>query len=257
MIIKNLKYAALQSQPYRRKFGNFRGLVFWWSTRRTYKLNPGTLFDLTVPGLKTKVFLRARTSDLNVFNQVICSGETNFDLDSEPHFIVDAGANIGLSSIVLATRYPNCKIIALEVDSANFELLCKNVESYGNVKPVKKALWSRDGSVKISNPMAEAWAYRVVEAEHDDPDAIAAISLKTLLAETGDKEISLLKLDIEGAELDILQGQPENWIDNTKVLAIELHDRFRPGCSAALENLLKGRQYREYHQGEYRVVHFA
>jgi FkbM family methyltransferase len=218
---------------------------------------PGALFDLTVPGLLASVFLRAGTSDLAVFNQVICSGETDFNLDCEPRFIIDAGANIGLSSIVLATRYPSCKIVALEVDGANFELLCKNVRPYPNVQPVKKALWSTDGSVKISNPTAEAWAFQVVSAEHDDPDAIAAISLKTLLEESGAKEISLLKLDIEGAELDILKGQPENWIGSTRVLAIELHDRFRPGCSDALENMLTGRQYREYQQGEYRVLHFA
>ena len=151
MIVENLMYVNRQSQPYRKRFGNFRGLIFWWSTRRTYKLTPGTLFGLTVPGLLVKVFLRAGTSDLAVFNQVICSGETDFDLDFEPHFIVDAGANIGFSSIVLATRYPNCKIVALEVDNANFKLLCKNVESYANVEPVNKALWSSDGSVKISN----------------------------------------------------------------------------------------------------------
>jgi len=108
-----------------------------------------------------------------------------------------------------------------------------------------------------SNPEAEAWAYRVIGTKHDDPDAIAAISLKTLLAKSGEKEISLLKLDIEGAELDILQGQPENWLNDTRVLAIELHDRFRPGCSDALENMLKDRQYSEHRQGEYRVVHFA
>jgi FkbM family methyltransferase len=218
---------------------------------------PGTLFDLTVPGLSASVFLRAGTSDLDVFNQVICSGETDLILDGEPRFIIDAGANIGLSSIVLATRYPSCTIVALEVDGANFELLCKNVEPYPNVQPVKKALWSTDGSVKISNPNAEAWAFRVVPAEPGDPEAIAAISLKTLLEESGAKEISLLKLDIEGAELDILEGQPENWIRNTRVLSIELHDRIRPGCSDALENLLNGRQYREYQQGEYRVVHFS
>jgi FkbM family methyltransferase len=204
----------------------------------------------------TKVYLRAGTSDLAVFDQVICSGETDFDLNLEPSFIVDAGANIGLSSIVLATRYPNCKIVALEVDGANFELLCKNVESYANVKPVKKAIWSTDGSVKISNPMAEAWAFQVVSAARDDPDAIEAISLKTLVLESGAQEISLLKLDIEGSELDILLWQPESWINHTRVLAIELHDRFRPGCTDALENVLKDRRYREYRQGEYRVVHF-
>ncbi len=256
MIVENLKYARSESRLYRKRFGNLRGLLFWWSMRRDYKLNHGTLFSAAVPDLRSKVYMRAGTSDLMVFRQVICSGETDFKLGFEPSFIVDAGANIGLSTIVLASRYPNCKIIALEVESANFELLCQNVSSYANVKAVKKALWCTDESVKILNPTDAAWAFRVVETTKDDPDAIAAVSLKTLLAENGG-ELSLLKLDIEGAELEILQQTPESWINKTRVLAIELHDRFRPGCSDALENLLKDRQYREYRQGEYRVVHFA
>ena len=256
MFLRNLKYMAAQSSRYRKRFGELRGLLLWWNTRQTYKLTHGALFDLSVPGLMAKVYLRAGTSDLTVFNQVVCSGETDFDLEFEPSFIVDAGANIGLSSIVLASRYPNCQIVALEVDIANFELLCKNVESYANVKPIRKAVWSVDGSVKISNPMAAAWAFQVICTTHDDPDALEAISLKTLIAESDAHEISLLKLDIEGSELEVLQGQPEDWINRTRVLAIELHDRFRPGCTDALENVLKERRYRERQQGEYRVVHF-
>lgn len=45
-------------------------------------------------------------------------------------FIIDAGANIGLTSVYLANRFPNARILALEVDQQNFELLAENARPY-------------------------------------------------------------------------------------------------------------------------------
>ncbi len=257
MLIKNILHILRASLPYRKRFGNIRGISFWFSVRRDYTLAKNVLYCVSVPQLVHKLWLRAGTSDLEVFKQVVCSGETDFNLGFIPHFIVDAGANIGLSSVVLASRYPRCKIIALEVDTSNYQLLCRNVSKYQNVIPVRKALWSTDSYVKITNPNAEPWAFRVIEADTGDPDSVIAVSLSTLLAENDETEISLLKIDIEGAELELFRNRPEYWINKLKVLAVELHDRFQPGCSAAFEELLSGRSYKEYAQGEYRVIHFA
>lgn len=257
MLIKNLNYVLSQSLPYRERFGALRGFAVWFSLRQDYKLSKGQLFGLTVPGLAHKIWLRAGTSDSLVFQQILCEGETEFGLQlAPPFFIVDAGANIGLSSIMFAARWPNAKIIALEVDSANYQLLCKNVAGYPNVIPVKKALWGTDGHVRILNPTAESWSFRVVEAEPDDPDAIEAISLGRILADNDEDAFSLLKIDIEGSEVDLLQADTTNWIGKTKAIAIELHDRFRPGCTAAVDNLLAGRPHTETQQGEYRVIQF-
>lgn len=257
MLIKNLNYILSQSLLYRKRLGTLRGLMLWFSLRRHYKLSLGQLYEIKPPGTRHKIWLRAGTSDLEVFQQIFCEGETEFCLElTPPFFIVDAGANIGLSSIVFAARWPNAKIIALEVDWANYQLLCKNVAAYPNVIPVKKALWGTDGHVKILNPTAESWSFRVVEAEPDDPDAIEAISLGRILADNDEDAFSLLKIDIEGSEVDLLQADTANWIGKTKAIAIELHDRFRPGCTAAVDNLLSGRPHTETQQGEYRVIQF-
>ena len=40
------------------------------------------------------------------------------------------------------------------------------------------------------------------------------------------------------------------------VLAIELHDRLQPGCTAALDSVLEGQDFTEEQQGEYRVIRF-
>src|SRR5882724_4195678 len=45
--------------------------------------------------------------------------------------ILDCGANIGLSVIYFKKLNPSVKVIAFEPDNANFELLKKNIESFG------------------------------------------------------------------------------------------------------------------------------
>ncbi len=52
--------------------------------------------------------------------------------------------------------------------------------------------------------------------------------------ETGIVSIDLLKVDIEGAEIEVFESCP--WIKRVQVIALELHERVRPGCSAAVMN---------------------
>jgi hypothetical protein len=64
---------------------------------------------------------------------------------------------------------------------------------------------------------------------------VEAVDVPSLLDGSGAGRIDLLKLDIEGAELEVLRDGADRWIDLVETLVDELHDRFRPGCSEALE----------------------
>jgi len=243
-----------ESSPYRVRFGHFLGFRLWLTTRNSYKLSKNSVYNLKVPGLKYELWLRSGTSDIGTFKQVVCERETEFPLEEEPKLIIDAGANIGLFSIMMATRYPDCKIVALEVEGGNFELLRKNVASYKNIIPMQRALWKSTGHVRIADPTAAENAFTVVEAGPDEPGAIAAVSIDGLLRELGCSELSLLKMDIEGSELEVLEDRTADWISITKAMLVELHDRFRPGCTNAFEKLVTGHQVSHY--GEYRFVKF-
>lgn len=257
MLIKNIKYILSQSQPFRERFGNYLGLKLWLTSRKSYKLPKGSIFGIRIPGFRAITYLRAGTSDIGVFTQTICERESDIQLTFSPTLIVDAGANIGLTSIVLASRYPACQVIALEVDSSNFSLLCKNIAQYKNIIPIRKALWKDCGHVRIQNPDASSHAYRVIETSPDCSDAVPAISIDALLDQYDAKELSLLKLDIEGSEIEIFDDEFAAWINKTKVIAVELHDRIRPGCREALHKIIEKRPHSEYFQGEYRVVSFS
>lgn len=225
--------------------------------RQARTLAPGTRFRLSVPDLSHPVTLRAGGSDLRIFKQIYLRGELDFPLPDAPVYIVDAGANIGLSAVCFAARFPEARVVALEVDAANFALLEENARPYGGrITPLRLALWSGRGRVAITNPGDEAWAFRVAELAGSPAgagDAVDAIGVTGLLEQLGLPRVDLLKLDIEGAELEVFSGATR-WLDRVGTIAVELHDRLRPGCSAAMDAALAGRAHRRTRSGEYVVV---
>ena len=50
------------------------------------------------------------------------------------------------------------------------------------------------------------------------------------IAEIGRRHVDILKIDIEGAEKEVF-ADPSLWIDKTKSIIIELHERMKPGCN--------------------------
>ena len=57
--------------------------------------------------------------------------------------------------------------------------------------------------------------------------------MATLLNEAGWTQCDLLKLDIEGGELELFDHAEQGWMDRIRTIAVELHDRMRPGCGHA------------------------
>ena len=91
--------------------------------------------------------LRKNSSDYEVFKQVVIKKEYEplinyFKVNNiHPNLIIDCGANIGLTSIQFASNFPTCKIIAIEPDRNNFELLKTNTLNK-NITSIHKAIWS-------------------------------------------------------------------------------------------------------------------
>jgi len=65
--------------------------------------------------------------------------------------------------------------------------------------------------------------------------------------------IDILKMDIEGSEIEVLNNSKE-WIGDVGSLIIELHDRFRPGCTEALTKAVEEYSYDKMISGENEVI---
>lgn len=219
----------------RERFGLSSAL--WGYARMLFNGGEGSAPNKLMGG---NVVLRPGTTDQNVYDQVFTDHEYE-DIDfGTPEFIIDAGAHIGMSTIFFATRFPKATVVAVEPESSNYRLLCRNVVKCGNVKPVQAGLWGRSGKLRIQDPEAETWGFRV--AEDEQQGEIDALSIPDLMKLFGRTSIDVLKIDIEGAEIEVLNESPP-WLSSVRMLLVELHDRFRPGCSKALEKALHGFAY--------------
>ncbi len=107
--------------------------------------------------------LRIPSSDIEVYRQVFLRGEYDFRVKKAPKVIVDAGANIGLVTVLFANRFPDATIIALEPERKNFEQLRKNVADYKRVIPVQAALWHRNEEIDLIDRGKGDWAFRTEE----------------------------------------------------------------------------------------------
>lgn len=250
-VLKKAQGFLTFSGPYRRRFGTLAGLRLAVSLR-DWARPIGQTYSIHVPGHRSRIFLRAGMSDAAVFEQVWVDQELAFPMPSAPQLIVDAGAHIGLSSVFFAHRFPAARVLALEVDSNNFDLLVRNTRAYRSILPLKVGLWSRRAKLRISNPGARSWAFQVEETTGDVPGTVDAVGVTDLVEEYG--RIGLLKMDIEGSEREVFSSGAEHWIRNVDQMAVELHDRLHEGCRQALDRATEGAGFREFSQGEYVIL---
>ena len=136
-------------------------------------------------------------------------------------YIIDCGANIGLSVIYLKELFPDARIIAFEPDEENFSLLEKNIASFGfsNVELRKEAIWIENANINFS--AIGTLGSRIEKGANKNTSIVKAIRLKELLQ----KPVDFLKLDIEGAEYEVLKDVAED-ISAAKNIFIEYHGNF-------------------------------
>jgi len=192
------------------------------------------------PGIRHPVHIRIRTDDLWIYADILRRGQYAFDLPFSPRTIVDAGANIGMASIYFTHKYPEAKVIAIEAEASNFAALARNVRPYPAIIPVHAALWNRDGQISVGEPdPATGASGKCAFVAREGPGAnVRAVTMRTLMREMCIPTIDLAKIDIEGAEQEVFEDT--RWLTGMGCLMIELHDRFRPGCSERVERAMQG-----------------
>jgi FkbM family methyltransferase len=134
--------------------------------------------------------------------------------------IIDCGANIGLSVIYLKKLFPNAHITAFEPDKTNFGLLQKNMYSFhlNDVKLEQKAVWKENTVISFVN---EGSMSSRIEQTSSSNDKVTAVKLKDYL----NRNIDFLKVDIEGAEYEVLKDIESN-LNVVENMFFEYHGNF-------------------------------
>lgn len=191
-------------------------------------------FRALIPHTSQKILLRLGTTDVVAFKHVFIEDAYGISLARQPSIIVDAGANVGMSAVYFSLHYPAATIVAIEPEPTNFEVLTRNAELFPRIIPINAALWSHEGAARVYDSGGGHWGMRVADANISSDSNIRSTTLGALLDELRIDQVDLLKIDVEGAEYEIFTD-PSAWISRVGVICVELHDRFRPGCSKIFE----------------------
>jgi FkbM family methyltransferase len=173
------------------------------------------------------------TGYLFVYREVLLDQIYRFVSHRSNPFIIDCGANIGLSLLYFKHLYPNARMIAFEPDPQNFAVLQRNVKAFGlpDVALHQKAVWNAEADLAFQ--ATGSLASRVLTEEGGiQTIRVSGARLKDYLSEP----IDFLKLDIEGAERDVLLDCADS-LTNVDHLFVEYHGY--PGEQQGLGDVLR------------------
>lgn len=150
------------------------------------------------------------------------------------HWIIDAGANIGDETLKFRAFHPQAHIVAIEADPDNASLLRANFAADSHVHIEESALWERAGE-----------SVHLTRGESPEASRVSSGGIGTSVRTTSFDEIrsrynidrfDIVKLDIEGAEQQLLAPDANSWLELVDVLIMEVADHENPG---GLQNLLR------------------
>jgi FkbM family methyltransferase len=222
-----------------------RGLdfgVFWYKTFKFLKPDNSTLLKFKVPKYDYEFYCRINKDDFKIMTIHEDDIITRFT-PNEGDVVIDIGAHIGLYTIIGSKRVgTQGKVVAIEAHPGNFEMLNRNIKlnQLTNVIPLNYAVYSKETKIKLYLPSGESGftKYNTIMPNWiNTQEKFVEVNANTLdyllqLNKIRQEEINWIKIDVEGAEFEVLKGAT-NVLSKSKDVAIlmELHgppDIYRP-----------------------------
>jgi len=169
--------------------------------------------------------------------------------------VLDLGANVGLTMAHMAALLPEARIVGVELDEQNMLLARRNVAPWGRrCEVVHGAVWTEDGTIAYDREAGQEQSFHVSaerpagrnapSAGADEPaptggetSSAPAISLNTLLERMSVPRVDYVKMDIEGAEMQVLKEHTE-WAERVRSIKVEVHAPYTvEQCVADLKRL--------------------
>ncbi len=175
---------------------------------------------------KTRISIRPNGYDCALVEEIFTENAYALETGSVRR-IIDLGANIGLASLFLAKRYPDAQICCVEPIPDNLSVLRRNIEENKlSIRAIAAAVGARDGQTQFelsSDPRQHAASNSKVVVDRTGRKVdVDVISIPSLLRLMGWDEFDLLKIDIEGAEVEVFAGRPE-WLRKVRYIIGEGH----------------------------------
>ena len=242
-IAEHLKYLkkVKQYMNISKKLGNNKRF-----SDEDYKLllNTPRFTEISVNFLGTKIKIPDSASSVFLNRELFGAEIYKFDSTKDTPLIIDCGANIGMSIIYFKSIYPNAEIIAFEPDKKIFNYLKYNVESFEfkNIKLINKGLWKEESTLNFLSEGSDGGRI-AIEKDMDNIIQIETVKLSSYLK---NNEVDFLKIDIEGAETEVLI-ECQNELKNIKNIFIEYHSFVNDKQTlSVILNILENNGFRYY-----------
>jgi FkbM family methyltransferase len=156
--------------------------------------------------------------------------------------VVDAGANIGLFSLLIARMCPACRVLAFEPFEENYRVLSANLAAARatGVTPTLGAVSGASGFAGMVDVGVRSQDHRLGPSSDSavSGPAVRTFALSEILEMAGTATIALFKCDIEGSEHDVFAEATPDLLGHFERFAIEYHDNLRPGTLQLLRHRL-------------------
>lgn len=160
-------------------------------------LDPGDSLDLSINGVYGEL-------DTKIVREQIKEGD----------IVVDVGANIGYYTLIFAQLVGKSgKVIAFEPEPKNFEILKKNIaiNNYDNVIVEQKIVSEKCGSMKLYVSDSDIVGHRIQQmGDLEHFVEVESVTLDDYMKKLNlDEKVNFIKIDVEGAEPNVLEGSKE------------------------------------------------
>jgi FkbM family methyltransferase len=220
----------------------------WWAflLRQNGRLRRGLSAKLTWQGPSGP--LTATVSDLSelkIIREIFFGQEYVLPDGVDPGLIVDLGSNAGFSVLFFKSLYPDARVVAVEAHPDAFQRLRLNTAHLDGVELVNAAVTDYDGHATLYSG-TESWSAGLASSPgRSTASVIPAVTLDRLASDLNLTRIGLLKMDIEGAECQVLESS-EAALRRTEALIFEYHQEHHDGTLWTLLDRL----------GDFRLVSF-
>jgi FkbM family methyltransferase len=208
---------------------------FRWLAQRPIALpldKDGHRFQLMVGGV----------GDLEAIGAVLVEEEYDIPGLEDVRVIVDLGSHIGTSVFFFRLRYPEARIYGCEPDPTSFAKLKCNVGGLAGVTIKQCAVSGVDGESILYSSSHSLASSLVTKSGNRRLIPVRSVRFDSLVDELGLDHIDLLKLDIEGAEYDVLASATR--LDSVSAIVGELHPQLIPHSPEEFFDLFDGFEVR-------------
>ncbi|TDB61377.1 FkbM family methyltransferase [Arundinibacter roseus] len=143
----------------------------------------------------------------------------HFQSDDLQPVILDCGANVGMSVLYFKELFPQARITAFEAEAEIADLLKNNLETNGinDVTVIAKAVWVHADGVLFGSEASDSSS---IFSENSAKQLVPSVRLRDVIM--AEKRIDFLKIDIEGAEIEVLEDCRES-LAHVQNLFVEFH----------------------------------